>query len=381
MVGVAMVLFALAEYDSPALAGAVTFASIFPGLVVSPIAGALLDRHGRTRLIVIHYLLALASLVLIGALSLLDALPPLGLIAIATVSSLTLALGVTGLRSLFPILVPKHLWERVNAIDSNGYVIASILGPPIAAGLVAVFGGAVALIGIGLFHGIAALAILGAPDPRTETATSGRLLVDAWQGLSYFWGNRTLRGLGFAISALTVSGGAGTIIVPLIVLDRLGAGEAAVGLVFAVSGLAGIVSALAFGRIDTRGREWRMLVWPMLASAPAVAILLAAAGATDPAVGLLLIAAALGLVGLFAGPGDIALFTIRQRRTDPAWMGRAFAVSMTFNFLGFPIGAALAGAISSVSLEAAILLSVGACVLAAVLAAVLVPREEDAPGS
>lgn len=381
MVGVAMVLFALAEYDSPALAGAVTFASIFPGLVVSPIAGALLDRHGRTRLIVIHYLLALASLVLIGALSLLDALPPLGLIAIATVSSLTLALGVTGLRSLFPILVPKHLWERVNAIDSNGYVIASILGPPIAAGLVAVFGGAVALIGIGLFHGIAALAILGAPDPRTETATSGRLLVDAWQGLSYFWGNRTLRGLGFAISALTVSGGAGTIIVPLIVLDRLGAGEAAVGLVFAVSGLAGIVSALAFGRIDTRGREWRMLVWPMLASAPAVAILLAAAGATDPAVGLLLIAAALGLVGLFAGPGDIALFTIRQRRTDPAWMGRAFAVSMTFNFLGFPIGAALAGAISSVSLEAAILLSVGACVLAAVLAAVLVPREEDAPAS
>jgi hypothetical protein len=37
---------------------------------------------------------------------------------------------------------------------------------------------------------------------------------------------------------------------------------------------------------------------------------------------------------------DIALFTMRQRRTDPAWIGRAFAVSMALNFVGFPIGAA-----------------------------------------
>ena len=39
MFGVAIVLFALAEYDSPALAGIVTFASIFPGLLIAPIAG------------------------------------------------------------------------------------------------------------------------------------------------------------------------------------------------------------------------------------------------------------------------------------------------------------------------------------------------------
>ena len=50
MVGVAMVLFTLAEYNSPALAGLVTFMGLFPGLLLSPIAGALLDRHGRLRL-------------------------------------------------------------------------------------------------------------------------------------------------------------------------------------------------------------------------------------------------------------------------------------------------------------------------------------------
>ena len=51
MVGVALVLFSLTRYGSPTLAGLVTFAGIAPGLLISPIGGALLDRHGRTRLI------------------------------------------------------------------------------------------------------------------------------------------------------------------------------------------------------------------------------------------------------------------------------------------------------------------------------------------
>jgi hypothetical protein len=73
---------------------------------------------------------------------------------------------------------------------------------------------------------------------------------------------------------------------------------------------------------------------------------------------------------------DIGLFTIRQRRTDPAWMGRAFAVSMAFNFTGYPIGAALAGAIAAVSIDAAILVGAVASVLAGILAAVMIPRRE-----
>jgi MFS family permease len=130
MVGVALVLFTLDAYRSPALTGLVTFVSVFPGLMLSPIAGALLDRHGRVRLIILDYLVALGALVLLGGLALADALPPPLLVAITLMSSLTMVLSQTGLRSLFPLVAPQHLWERVNAMDSNGYVIATILGPP-----------------------------------------------------------------------------------------------------------------------------------------------------------------------------------------------------------------------------------------------------------
>ena len=380
MVSIALVLFTLVEYGSPALAGLVTLASTLPGLAVSPIAGALLDRHGRMRLVRLDYLVALAALALIGILSLSDALPEWLLIVIAAVSSLTSILSTTGLRSLFPIIVPHHLWERANAIDSNGYVIATIIGPPLAAGLVALVGGAVALIGTAVAFGLAAIAMIGIPDPPTTVDSTGRLLRDALDGLRYSWANRTIRGLAFSISSLNLAGGITTIIVPLIVIERLGYSEVMVGVVFALSGVAGMVSALVFGRMDTRGREWPLLVYPMPLLALAVALLVPPAvyEAVDPLSGLALLAGWAIVGGLANGPLDIALFTIRQRRTDPAWTGRAFAVSMALNFLGFPIGAALAGALASGSLGLALVPAIAACMLGTLFAAVMVPRADNA---
>jgi hypothetical protein len=379
MLSVAMVLFTLAAFDSPGLAGIVTFSAIFPGLVVSPIAGALLDRHGRVRLIVVDYAVALVSLASIGGLALAGLLPAWLLVLIALVSSVTGIFSHTGLRSLFPILVPRHLWERVNAVDSNGYVVATIIGPPLAAALVAAIGGPLTILAIAVAFGVAAAVIAGVPEPRVETATTGRLLPDAWQGLLYFWRNRTLRGLGVSLSIINLASGMTTIVIPLTVIDRLHAGEAAVGLVFAIAGVAGLVSATTFGRVDTRGREWTMLVLPMFLSAGAVALILPAVGAagieTGLVAGMLFLAAHSLAIGLLQGPLDIALFTVRQRRTDPAWMGRAFAVSMAVNFAGFPVGAAAAGAIATVSLPAAVALGVAACLLGSVLAAVMVPRD------
>jgi MFS family permease len=378
MVGVAIVLFTLDRFGSPAFAGLVTFASIFPGLLLSPVAGALLDRHGRIRLVLLDYVVALIAMMVIGALALADVLPGPLLVGIAVVSSLTSILSHVGLRSLFPILVPEHLWERVNAVDSNGYVVATIIGPPIAATLVALVGGATALLAIGVAFGIAAFVLFGVPDPPSPIVSTGRIVADAWAGVAYTWRNRTLRGLGFAITFGNLAHGMTTIVLPLLILERYGLSEAVVGLVFAASGVSGMASALLFGRMDTRGREWSLLVWPMAALIPTVAILLLAAG-QPPLIGVALIVVEMMLVGLLIGPMDIALFTVRQRRTDRAWMGRAFSVSMAFNFAGMPIGAAIAGLLADRSIEAAIVvLGIGGSIASLAAAAVLVPRTDPA---
>jgi MFS family permease len=386
MLGVAFVLFTLSEYHSPQLAGLVTFASLVPGILISPIAGVLLDRHGRIRLMIADYVVAVSAMILIAGLASIHALPPWLLVLIATAMSLTSIFSAVGLRTLFPLIVPRHLWERANALDSNGYVVATILGPPVAASLVAFAGGPVAMFAVGLLFALTAITMVGVHDPQTEVTATGTLMGDAREGLVYVWRNQTLRGLGISVSVINLAGGMTTIVLPLLVLHQLGMNEALVGLMFAISGLSGMVSALVFGRIDTRGREWIMLTIPPFGDAAAVALILpvalatpaGTAGALDPLVGLALLAASQLLVGLVNGPFDIALFTVRQRRTDPAWLGRAFAISMGFNFLGFPIGAALSGVIAANSLGGAVTLGIGACLASGILVAVLVPARDRA---
>ncbi len=370
MIGVAVVLFALQVYGSPEIAGIVTFVWIFPGLLVSPIAGALLDRHGRTTLIVIDYLVTLVALVLIGVLALAGMLPAWLLVLIAFLASFTGPLSNTGLRTLLPMMVPSTLWERVNAVDSNGYVVATIVGPPVAALLVQLVGGPETMIAIGLLYGVAALVLLRIHDPISHVASSGRLLRDAWDGVVYTWNNRTLRGLGLSLTVLNLAGGMMTIVIPLIVLQRIGADEAMVGVMFMLQGVGGMVTASLFGRMDTRGREKPLYAWPMVGMAFSLFLLL-------PDAGLVPVALCMLAGGLLNGPLDIAMFTVRQRRTDPAWMGRAFAVSMSLNFAGFPIGASISGTIAAVSIDAAVVLGIVASFIGAGLAFLLVPARDD----
>ena len=307
----------------------------------------------------------MASLLLIALLARLDALPAGLLVLIAAISSLTGPLGATGMRTLFPMMVPPHLWERVNAIDSNGYVVAAIVGPPLAAIMVGAFG---ALVGIAGLLAIAIFVLFPVPEPPSEIDTSGHLLHDAWDGLVYTWRNRTLRGIGLSITVLNLSGGVISIVVPLLVLNRLHLGEAAVGLVFAVQGVVGVVTGLLAGRMDTRGREIQLFAGPMIGFVPALGVLLI------PGLGPIILSMA--IMGLVSGPMDVAMFTLRQRRTDAAWMGRAFAISMAFNFAGWPVGAAIAGWLATFSIEAAIVMGVIAATAGTALAWTLIPRSE-----
>jgi MFS family permease len=386
MVSIALVLFTLAEYHSPQLAGVVTGAGILPGILVSPIAGVLLDRHGRIRLMIIDYCIAAASLAVIAGLSIAHALPAWLLVLIAVTMSVSSIFSAVGLRTLFPLIVPRPLWERANALDSNGYVVAAIIGPPIAASIVAFAGGPAAMLAVGLVYGLTALSMVGVHDPPTAVTATGTLLGDALDGVRYVLRNPTLRGLGVSVSIINLAAGMTTIVLPLLVLHQLGFSAALVGIMFAISGVSGMISALIFGRIDTRGREWVMLVLPAFGYALAVAVMLpvalagpqGTAGAIEPIVGLALIALAQLLVGATNGPFDIALFTVRQRRTDPAWLGRAFAISMGFNFIGFPIGAAISGLVAANSLAAAVTMGILACIASGCLLAVLVPAHDPA---
>ena len=370
MLGVALVLFTLERFGSPELAGLVTFINVTPGLIVGPIAGALLDRHGRARLIIADQAVAFASLMAIAALAMANALTPALLILIAAIAGITHPLSNVGLRTLFPLIVPRRLWERVNALDSNGYVVATLVGPPVAGVMVETLGGPEALLAIAAMYALAAAVIIGVKDPPGSTGATGRILANAWDGLRYTVSNSTLLGLGVGLAVLNVGGGIVSIVLPVILLNDLRLGDAVVGGVWAVMGVTGGIGALVVGRSRVSGLEKPILVAGMAGYAATGLLVLA-----SPTLAMIVLAVA--LQGLVNGPMDVAMFTLRQRRTDPAWLGRAFAVSMSLNFLGYPIGAAIGGQLVTLGTALAMGVAVAVAALSSLLAWRFIPR--DAP--
>lgn len=87
--------------------------------------------------------------------------------------------------------------------------------------------------------------------------------------------------------------------------------------------------------------------------------------------GLIGLVVGMMLVGAAAGPIDVSVLTLRQRRTDPAELGRVLSVSMSLNMSGGPLGSALAGVLVTWSLSATFAVAALASVLAAAAVALI----------
>jgi MFS family permease len=366
MWGIILVLFVLQRYRSPSLAGLTLLFSILPGLIFSPVAGALLDRQGRVRLMILDYAVTAGLTVAIIVLSLAHRLPPPLLIVIVSVLGVSNILSITGTRSLFPLMLPRHLWDRANGLDSSLYSMTTVIGPAIAGIAVARFGPEGAFLVAASVVGIAALSLVGVREPVDRAKSAGSLLGDAYAGLLYVVRHPSLRGLAITLFICNLGFGVLPVGIPVLVLRHLHGSAATVGQVFAVFGLAGLVTGLLIGRVNTEGRE-RLLIAGCIAIQTVTLALFAFANSL-PIVFVL---------GAIAGGAEsivnVGLFALRQRRTDPAWFGRAFAVSMSFNFAGVPIGSAISGPLLEHSLVLPLLLGAGISVVSVVAALVLIP--------
>ena len=117
-------------------------------------------------------------------------------------------------------------------------------------------------------------------------------------------------------------------------------------------------------------RERQFIVLGVLVTAAAIFPL----GALFNLTGLVI---AVAIVGFCAGPVDVGLLSLRQRRTEPAWLGRVLAVSMSLNLSGLPLGSALGGVLVTHSATAALAIAALASVLAALATHILVPARHS----
>jgi MFS family permease len=373
----AIVLYVLERFDSPVLAGWVAFASMAPGLVVSPLAGALLDRMGAAKAIVVDMAASAALLLALAAVDIAGLVTAPVVLGLVALYSLTSPLGTAGVRVLIPRLVPKEALDLANALDTSTYALINVAGPAVTGVLFGFAGAQVTLVTIVVLYAAASLSFVPLVR-RTSTAVVaavGSLAGDALAGMLYVVRHVSLRSLAISYALFQVSWGVLVVAVPVVVVRDLGAGafaDSVVGGMWAAAGLAGGLGALWAGHLRTVGRERQFIALGALATAVAIWPVCASFGLVGLAVGLV-------LVGFFEGPVDVGVLSLRQRRTDPAWLGRVLAVSMSFNMSGLPLGSALGGILVAHSAPLAFAVAALASVLAAVAAWVLVPAVHDDP--
>jgi MFS family permease len=369
MFALAIVLYGVTQVGSAVLAGWLAFAAVAPGLLISPIAGSLIDRVGSARAITVDmaasgvFVAGLAAAAWVGCTN--EAV----LLGLTGCFSLTSPLSFAGIRALLPRLVSSTGLDRANALDTAINGLTDVAGPALA-GLIVGFGKPSLALGMITVIYAAAAACIGQVG-RTPASLPriGPLLMQAWHGLRRVLGQPTLRGLALSYALYEVCWGMLMVIVPVFAAQRFGAGAGATvaGLLWAGLGLVGGTTALVAGRLRAAGRERRLMALGMLLTALAVWPVAAEFGLPGLVAGLM-------LVGAAAGPIDVGVLTLRQRRTDPAELGRVVAVSMSLNFSGGPAGAALAGLLAAWSLPGAL----GVAALAALcgaLAVALIPAD------
>jgi hypothetical protein len=271
--------------------------------------------------------------------------------------------------------VPKEALDLANALDTSSYALINVAGPAVAGVLFGFAGAQATMLLIVLLSAAASISLVPLVR-RTSSAhgTAGSSLVrDAWAGVVYVVRHVSLRSLAISYALFQVSWGVLVVAVPVVVVRELGAGAVAdsvVGGLWAAAGFAGGLGALYAGHLRTIGRERQFIAIGTLATAVAIYPVSASFGLAGLAVGLV-------LVGFLEGPVDVGVLSLRQRRTDPAWLGRVLAVSMSFNMSGLPVGSAIGGILVVHSSTLAFAFAAMASVLAAIVAWALVPAVSD----
>lgn len=365
----ALVLLVLARFSSPTLAGWLTFAAIVPGLLVSPFAGVLLDRIGPTIAVRIDMIASATFVAAISIASWLDWAKPIALFFLVALFSFAGPLGAAGTRTLLPRLVPSHAIDHANALDTAVYAAVDVVGPAIAGVIVAWLGPEIAMSMIALFYACAAICLSRVPPLPGLASRQISFLRQTMEGIQIVARQPTLRGLAISYSMYQVTWGVLYVVVPVFVGNHYdsSAGSSVTGFLWAAMGVTGGIGALFAGHLRTTGRERNIMAIGMVITALAAWPVAAEFGVGGLAMGLM-------LAGVMSGPIDVALLTLRQRRTDPEQLGRVMSISMSLNLAGFPLGSALAGMVITSSLSTTFVLA-GIASIVAAIATISIPPD------
>ena len=318
---IAVLVYAF-EQGGTALVGVAAFVRLFPGAIASPVAGAIADRYPRERVLVVGVLLRMVTTAVAGAAIAFEA-PPFVVLTLVAVNAVLFSSFRPAMRALTPAVsgAPGEL-AAANIMMSTVESVGMLAGPALGGALLAAAGPAAAFAACAL--SLAWSAALVAPirvplerAPRTSASTASLATLIA-EGARVLATHRAVRLIALLTAGQTISYGALSVLIVVIVEDLLDLGDGWVGYLNAALGLGGLIGALAVAPVVVRrlsaGAVTGLTFWGL----PLVAIGLW----PEPRLAVL----AILVIGVANTLVDVSLNTLLQRAAPRELLARVFSL-------------------------------------------------------
>lgn len=350
LVGFAFVWHLTSTYHSATILSIATLVSVLPDVIISPIAGALIDRWNRKRVMIITDIL---TTILTLVLALLFAFTDVQLWQIYLVMSLRSTFGAfqwPAMLTSTSLMVPKDQLARISGLNQTLAGAMGILAPPLGAFLVALLPmwGVLSIDIVTALIAVIPLLFFHIPQPEVrleENEANGKrksnLMKDLAEGFKYVV---TLPGLlAVILSAMVINFlvSPAFSLLPLMVTDYFKKGAIELGVIQSIFSIGFLVGGLVLSIWG--GFKNRLLTSFFFLIIMGLCIALFG---LVPNSNFYLAVGVLALIGisnpLVNGPLHAAL----QARVDPDKQGRVFTLLSSGATLAMPIGLAIAGPLS-----------------------------------
>lgn len=342
-VGSRLTSFALGLWVYRTTGSETRFAMVFiamalPALLVSPLAGALVDRWDRRRTMIACEAVSATAMLLLALLFATDTLAMWHVYAGVGISALANAFLQPAYAASIPLLVSQDQLNRVNGMVQTGNAVALVGGPALAGVLMGLFPMTTVLLVDALTFVVGGIALVAArvPRPTRTTSLEANLWSEAATGFRYVRERPGLLGVLTVLGLSNFLFGIASIAITPLVLAISGGSETMLGLQMSIgcSGLlvGGVIMTLWGG---PRSRIRCMLGFSLLAG-----VFLAMHGLA-PSFTLVSVAGfALFLTLPFINSSNASLW---QSKVPVDLQGRCFAIQRVLSEAAMPLGYCLAG--------------------------------------
>ena len=250
---------ALQLTNSAFLVGVISAAGSFPVLLLSLYGGVLADRRSKLRIVIICQALLLAEAAVLWWFTWTGRIGFSSLLVLTTLNGVVSAFEIPARQAMIVELVAREDLVDAIALNSGGFNLARIVGPSIAAIILAKWG-------LAWCFGVNALsyfAVLGSlTQIRLPRWTPVQNLVSPFEqlkhGLQYIRSSRSVSGLMGVIAVYSIFGFQYLSMMPVVARDVLHTGASGYGLLLTFVGIGALTGALALAGLGGRIRRGRL---------------------------------------------------------------------------------------------------------------------------